>query len=126
MAQHELKWTRRTRRALAVRKGLRGQTDRPRLSVFRSLKHISAQIIDDAKGRTIAAASTEEKSLAGLAKSGEKKATKSQMSRIVGEAIAKRAIEKNIHKVVFDRGSFRYHGRIKALADAARKAGLQF
>lgn len=125
MAQYEQKWIRRERRTLANRKGLRGQVGRPRLSVFRSVKHISAQIIDDIQGRTLAAASTLEKGLSGAGADG-KKLTKSDLSRVVGEAIAKRAQEKNIHQVVFDRGSFRYHGRIKALAEAARKAGLKF
>lgn len=125
MAQFELKWIRRERRAMSVRKALRSQAERPRLSVFRSLKHISVQIIDDTKGATLVSASTHEKALGVRATDG-KKLTKSDLSRVVGEAIAKRAIEKNIKQVVFDRGPFRYHGRVKALADAARKAGLKF
>ena len=115
---------RRERRALSVRARLR-DAGRPRLSVHRSVKHISVQVIDDASGRTVASASTLEKALRPAA-GGEKRPTKSQLSAKIGEAIAKRAIEKGVSEVVFDRGALRYHGRVKALADAARKAGLKF
>ncbi|MFN0206414.1 MAG: 50S ribosomal protein L18 [Planctomycetota bacterium] len=124
MTQQDLKWDRRERRARSVRKALRAQVGRPRLSVFRSVKHISVQIIDDLAGRTLACASTHEKEIMGTA--APKKLTKSEQSRVIGESIAKRAKEKGIEHVVFDRGPFRYHGRVKALADAARKAGLKF
>ena len=96
-----------------------GTKERPRLSVFRSLSHITAQLIDDAAGSTFAAASSQEK---GLTKVKGKVAA----AREVGKLIAERAKAKGIAKVVFDRGGFLYHGRIKALADGAREGGLQF
>lgn len=109
------------RRSFRVRNQAR-RTGRPRLSVFRSNKHIYAQLIDDAAGTTLAAASTNEKELGGVGSShGNADAAKA-----VGEAIAKRAAEKGVSEVVFDRGQYRYHGRVKALADAAREAGLDF
>jgi len=116
------------RRKLAVRQRVRNHPERPRLSIHRSTKHISAQVIDDIKGHTVASASSLEKAIRGAAgtKPEGKKASKSDLSRIVGEAVAKRALEKGVKAVVFDRGSFRYHGRVRALAEAARKAGLQF
>lgn len=108
---------RRARHA-RIRKRVEGTAERPRLSVFRSLKHISVQLIDDAKGVTLASASTMEKSLAaGPNVDGARK---------VGEAIGKRAKEKGISQVVFDRGGFRYMGTIASLADGAREAGLEF
>jgi large subunit ribosomal protein L18 len=127
--QHR-KRVRRVRRALSVRAAMR-HAGRPRLSVHRSVKHISAQVIDDAQGRTLAAASSLEKTMRqarpeGSAAGGAKRPTKSQLSAIVGETVAKRALEKGVAEVVFDRGALRYHGRVKALADAARKAGLRF
>ncbi len=106
-----------TFRKLRVRSKIRNVSANPRLSVYRSLKHIYAQIIDDAQGKTLAAASSKDKGLAG---SGIKAATK------VGEAIGKKAVEKGISAVVFDRGARPYHGRVKALADGARQAGLKF
>lgn len=107
---------------LRVRKRVRGTSDRPRLSVFKSLKHIYAQIIDDDTGKTVAAASTLDKSLRGrLAKHDNIEAAKA-----VGELIAERAQSKGIKRVVFDRSGYIYHGRVKALADAARQAGLEF
>lgn len=124
MNERELKLERRARRALSVRKRLRKDSTRPRLSVHRSLKHISAQVIDDAAGRTLVSASTHEKALRPAG--GDKKPSKSELSKLVGDAIAKRALEKGIRQVVFDRGSFRYHGRVKQLAEAARSAGLEF
>jgi large subunit ribosomal protein L18 len=125
MNEHELKKVRRERRALSVRKRLRTDTDRPRLSVHRSVKNIAAQVIDDRAGRTLASASTLEKSVREMLEPN-KKYTKSELSRLVGGVVAKRAIDKGITIVVFDRGSYRFHGRVKALAEAARGAGLKF
>ena len=96
-----------------------GIAGRPRLSVFRSLSNIYAQIIDDTQGSTLVAASS-------LEKGADKKGKKLEIARAVGLAIAKKAAEKKIDKVVFDRGPFRFHGRVKALADAAREGGLKF
>ena len=104
-------------RKLRVRSKIAGDTQRPRLSVYRSLKHITAQLIDDVQGRTIVSASTMEKEAKG---SGVKAAT------VVGKLLGQRAKEKGVTKVVFDRGGRPYHGRIKALADSAREAGLEF
>lgn len=103
-----------------IRKSVEGTPERPRLCVFRSLKHIYAQVIDDSKGVTLCAASTVEKELRGES-GGNIKAAQS-----VGKLIAQRAIAKGIEKVVFDRGGYLYHGRVKSLADAAREAGLKF
>jgi len=111
----------RLKRHLRVRKKISGTTERPRLSVFRSSKHIYAQLIDDVKGVTLASASTVDKELAGIENGGNV-----ESARKVGELIAKRAKEKGYENVVFDRGGYLYHGRIQALADAAREAGLQF
>lgn len=111
------------RRAARVRRQLKKVAgDRPRLSVHRSSKHIYAQIIDDAKGHTIAAASTLEKDLKGSLKTGADTAA----AAVVGKLIAERALKAGVKDVVFDRGSFIYHGRLKALAEAAREAGLSF
>lgn len=112
----------RKRRHLRVRKKVRGTTERPRLNVFRSAKHIYAQIIDDSKGVTLASASTLDKELANEISNGGNV----DAARKVGELIAKRAQSNGISKVVFDRGGYLYHGRVKALADAAREAGLEF
>ncbi len=112
----------RVRRHARVRKRLSGVEQRPRLSVFRSLHHIYVQLIDDATGRTIAAASTREKDVA----KGLKSLTTIGAAEKIGKTIAERAKEKGISSVVFDRGGYKYHGRIKALADAARGAGLEF
>jgi large subunit ribosomal protein L18 len=112
----------RLKRHLRVRKKVNGTTARPRLSVYRSSKHMYAQIIDDTNAVTIVAASTADKDLkAGVTNGGSIEAAKQ-----VGELIAKRAKEKGIESVVFDRGGYLYHGRIQALADAAREAGLVF
>lgn len=101
---------------------LRGSADRPRLAVYRSLRHIYAQLIDDDAGRTLVAASTLEKDLAGsLSYTGNAEA-----AAAVGKAIAERAKEKGMESVVFDRGGFNYHGVIRAIAEAAREAGLKF
>ena len=107
----------RDRIHLRIRKKVVGTEARPRLAVFRSLKHIYAQVIDDAHGRTVASASSREKGQTG----GGKKDGAAE----VGKLIASRCKEKGIESVVFDRGGFKYHGRIKALADAAREAGLK-
>lgn len=112
----------RIRRHLRVRKRVAGSTERPRLSIFRSNIHIYAQVIDDAAGRTLAAASSKDASLAA-AIAGK---AKIERAKAVGQLIAERAKAAGIDKVVFDRGGFKYHGRIQALADAAREAGLNF
>jgi large subunit ribosomal protein L18 len=110
----------RLRRHSRVRKKVHGTADRPRLAVHRSNKHISAQIIDDVAGRTLAAASTTEPDLRAGATGNREAATK------VGTLIAERAKAAGITAVVFDRGGFQYHGRVAAVADAAREAGLEF
>ena len=102
-----------------IRRKLAGTEERPRLAVFRSVAHIYAQVIDDSKGRTLVAASSVEK--AGKTNGGNLAAAKA-----IGKSIAERAKEKGIKQVVFDRGGYQYHGRVKALADAAREAGLEF
>jgi large subunit ribosomal protein L18 len=112
----------RKRRHIRVRKKIFGTPERPRLNVFRSNKHIYAQIIDDTTGRTLVAASSIDKELKGKLKSGGN----IEASKVVGRLIAKRAIDRGIKKVVFDRGGYLYHGRVKALADAAREGGLEF
>ncbi len=112
----------RERRRRRVRKKVFGMPERPRLSVYGSLNHIYAQIIDDVKGNTLAAASTLDKELRSLPIHGGNV----EAARNVGRLLSKRALEKGIKKVVFDRGGFKYHGRIKALADAAREGGLEF
>jgi len=110
---------RRRRIHVRIRRKVKGTPERPRLAVFRSLKHIYAQIIDDRAGRTLVSASSNEK---GTSASGGNLAG----ARDVGRLVAERAREKGITRVVFDRGGYLYHGRIKALADAAREAGLEF
>ena len=103
-----------------IRQKVRGSEERPRLAVFRSVKHIYAQVIDDGQGHTVAAASSNEKS-ASVSSGGNVAGAKA-----VGKLIAERAQTKGISKVVFDRGGYLYHGRVKALAEAAREAGLEF
>ncbi|WP_028543524.1 50S ribosomal protein L18 [Paenibacillus taiwanensis] len=112
----------RLKRHLRVRKKIEGTTARPRLNVFRSSKHIYAQLIDDVKGVTIAAASTMDKEVAASISNGGNV----ESARKVGELVAKRAKDAGVTEVVFDRGGYLYHGRIQALADAAREAGLEF
>jgi ribosomal protein L18, bacterial type len=112
----------RLKRHLRVRKKINGTAARPRLSVYRSSKHMYAQLIDDVAGVTLAAASTQDKELAGSIGNGGNV----EAAAKVGELIAKRAKEKGISVVVFDRGGYLYHGRIQALAAAAREAGLEF
>lgn len=112
----------RRRRHIRVRKTVNGSPARPRLAVFRSLNHVYAQIIDDTIGHTLVSATDLESSLRGSTK--DKK--KSDVARLVGEELAKKAKEKGITTVVLDRGGFKYHGRVKALAEGARKGGLSF
>ncbi len=109
----------RERRHLRVRKKVAGTTERPRLSVYRSEKNIYAQIIDDTKGVTLVAASSLDKDFEGTGWNIE-------AAKKVGEAVAKKAKDAGINQVVFDRGGYIYHGRVQALADAAREAGLEF
>ena len=113
---------RRQRRTFRVRNRLKADAIRLRLSVFRSHKHIYAQIVDDSAGRTLAAASTLDKQLRGQITYGGNKAA----AALVGKLLAQRALEKGIKEVYFDRGRYKYHGRLAALADAAREAGLVF
>jgi len=112
----------RQRRHIRVRKTVLGTPERPRLNVFRSLNNIYAQVVDDSTRATLAAASTIDKEIKAEVKSGGN----IQSARLVGELIAKRAQEKGVKKVVFDRGGYQYHGRVKTLAEAAREAGLEF
>ena len=112
----------RTKRQVRVRRKIRGSEERPRLCIFRSSKHIYVQIIEDVTGRTLVAASTVSKGIV----EGVKCTGNIEAAKVVGQAIAKKALEKNIKQVVFDRNGFLYHGRIQALADAAREAGLSF
>ena len=112
----------RRRRHARVRRKVVGTPARPRLAVFRSLNHIYAQVIDDTSGHTLAAASTLDPSLRGEQKSGGN----IEAAQAVGRLIAQRAREKGVERVVFDRGGFKYHGRVRSLADAAREGGLEF
>jgi len=112
----------RLRRKLSIRKRVTGTEERPRLTVFRSSKHIYAQVIDDSKSVSLAAASTLSKE---LATAGDDK-TKREMAELVGASIAKACLARGITKVVFDRNGYIYHGRVRALADGARSAGLDF
>jgi large subunit ribosomal protein L18 len=106
-----------------IRKKLKGTTERPRLAIFRSVAHIYAQVIDDTKGTTLASASSTEK---GSLETQGSKGGNVAAAKEIGTRVAQRAKEKGIDKVVFDRGGYLYHGRVKALADAAREAGLEF
>jgi large subunit ribosomal protein L18 len=110
----------RTRRRFRVRKRLSGTADRPRLTVFRSHKHIYAQVVDDVTGRTLASASTADKTLREQVGFGGNRTA----AEAIGKAVAERAQAAGVKQVCFDRGSFRYHGRVAALAEAARSAGL--
>lgn len=120
MIQKASKNLRRLRIHRRIRRSLHGSSEQPRLCVFRSLHHIYAQVIDDSVGRTLVAASSADKS-AGMSGGGNVASAKA-----VGRLVAERAIEKGIRKVVFDRAGYLYHGRVKALAEAAREAGLEF
>lgn len=112
----------RKHRQARVRKHLIGLPERPRLNVFRSLSHIYAQVIDDSTGTTLAAASSLDPSISAEAEGK----TKKERSVLVGKLVAQRALAAGITQVVFDRGGYKYHGRVKALADASREAGLKF
>ncbi len=121
-AINALKLTRQTQRKARVAGAVRGSTERPRLSVYRSVKNISAQIIDDSTGCTLVSASTVEKDLKTSMKHGANVAA----AKLIGKRVAEKAVAKGVTKVAFDRNGYRYHGRVKALADAAREAGLKF
>jgi large subunit ribosomal protein L18 len=112
----------RERRKLRIRRKISGTGEKPRMSVFRSARHIYAQVVDDASGKTVAHASTLSRDVRGEAA----ESTKLDAAKKVGHAIAKRLLEKGIDRVVFDRNGYLYHGRVRALADAARAAGLKF
>jgi large subunit ribosomal protein L18 len=112
----------RQRRHARVRAMVKGRAEKPRLCVFRSLHHIYAQVIDDSRGHTLASASTLEPEVKGVA-DGK---TKTAVSELVGSLVAKRALGQGIAQVAFDRGGYRYHGRVKTLAEAARREGLKF
>jgi len=116
---------RRTRIALRQRKRIAGTVERPRLRVFRSVSHIYAQVIDDMSGTTVASAASTEPGLKSTF-SGSTRGGNIAGAKALGKTIAERLIEKGIKRVVFDRGGFLYHGRIRAVADAAREAGLEF
>ena len=119
------KHDRRVRIQLRQRKRIAGTSERPRLSVFRSVSHIYAQVIDDLTGQTLVSASTVETALKG-ALGKDVRGGNLKGAEAIGRTIAERSIEKGIKRVVFDRSGFLYHGRIRAVADAARKAGLEF
>ncbi|MGN6292095.1 MAG: 50S ribosomal protein L18 [Chitinophagaceae bacterium] len=116
----KVKSARRQRIRFNIRKNVSGTTAKPRLSVFRSNTDIYAQLIDDTKGVTIAAASTKDKDIKAQA------GTKSEKSKLVGAAVARKAVELGVKEVIFDRGGYLYHGRVKSVADGAREGGLQF
>ncbi len=118
---HLIKNRKRNRRRAAIRKHLRGTTERPRMVVFRSLKHIYAQIVDDDKGQTMCALSTKSKEF-----KVETAVKKTELSFQIGLKLGELALAKGITTVAFDRSGYKYHGRVKALADGARKAGLVF
>ena len=115
-------WHHRHLRHLRVRRKVSGTPERPRLCVFRSLKHIYAQVIDDTRGHTLVSASD----LDPEVREQVQGKTKTERARLVGQVLARRALEAGITRVVFDRGGYKYHGRVKALADGAREGGLQF
>lgn len=112
----------RLRRHQRVRRDVVGVTERPRLNVFRSLKHIYGQVIDDSVGHTLVSASTLDQEVRGMVEG----LPKTEAARIVGKVLAERALAQGVTKVVFDRGGYQYQGRVKALAEAAREAGLEF
>lgn len=118
MEKNRLKTLRRTRRRTGIRKRLRGTPDKPRLSIFRSAKHTYAQVIDDLNGKTLASAST--------VQTKTKNGGNVESAKAVGAAVAEAAKAAGVSEVAFDRNGFRYHGRVKALADAAREGGLKF
>jgi len=112
----------RLRRHRRVRKRVFGTPERPRLNVFRSLRHVYAHVIDDSQGHTLVSASTIDPEVAALLQG----LTKTEQARVVGKVLAERALSRGVKKVIFDRGGYKYHGRVKALADAAREGGLEF
>ncbi len=118
MAKSSITHVRRTRRKIGLRKRIFGTPERPRLTVFRSSKHLYAQIVDDLAGRTLASASTIDQKV--------EKGADTQAATTVGKALAEKAKAAGVTAVSFDRNGFKYHGRVKALADAAREGGLQF
>jgi large subunit ribosomal protein L18 len=120
MNTQKAKQVRRTRRRRGIRKRIIGTAERPRLSVYRSLNHIYAQVIDDLAGTTIVSASTRDKGV------GADTTGNTEAAAAIGKTLAEKAKAAGVSRVVFDRGGFRYHGRIKALADAAREGGLEF
>jgi large subunit ribosomal protein L18 len=120
MDRQKKKFIRRRRRRVSLKRRIRGTPSQPRLAVYRSLKHISAQVIDDLAGKTLASASTRDKDLSASS-TGNVDAAKA-----VGAKLAERAKAAGIETVCFDRGGFQYHGRVKALADGAREGGLKF
>lgn len=122
MYSNKLRVKRRSRRKVGIRKQVYGTAERPRLSVFRSLEHIYAQIIDDDRGVTLCSASTKSKDLAGQVSYGGNAAA----AKLVGAALAERAKAQQIEQVCFDRSGYRFHGRVKALAEAVREGGLKF
>lgn len=122
MGSPDIKKQARLKRKKRIRKKLSGTMERPRLCVFRSARHIYAQIIDDTSGNTIVSASSAEKAVTDRSGGGKKTA----VAGVVGKMLAERAIEKGHKKIVFDRNGFLYHGRIKAVSDGAREAGLDF
>jgi len=130
--ERKLKQEKKYRRHRRIRAKVFGTKERPRLCVFRSNKHIYAQLIDDKKGNTLLTASdlelkvSKEKSPASTKTSTNKQKVKIAIAREVGKLIAKKALKKNIKKIVFDRGGYKYHGRVKALAEGAREEGLEF
>ncbi len=122
MERSEVKRKARLRRHRRVRKKVEGREEHPRLSVFRSGRHIYAQIIDDTRGHTLASASTLDKELKNELEGLKKR----EQARLVGETLARRANSRGVTRVVFDRGGYRYHGRVRSLAEGAREAGLEF
>jgi large subunit ribosomal protein L18 len=122
MRQQKLNNVRRQRREFRVRSTIHGSADRPRLSVCRSNKHVYCQVIDDDSGRTIAAASTRDKSLRQQIKNGGN----CDAAKVIGTAIAERALAAGVKEVKFDRGRYKFHGRVAILANAAREGGLKF
>lgn len=122
MSEKQIAIVRRKRRQLRTRKKLNGTSECPRLSIFRSSKHIYAQLIDDEKGATIASAGTTEPEVKKIVSYGGNKAAAATIGKLIGE----RAKEKGVERACFDRRSYRYHGRVATLADAAREAGLKF
>ena len=122
MARVEEKRLARKRRHFRVRKKIQGTAQRPRLSVYRSLRHIYAQLIDDDSGHTLVSASTQEPSF----RNQNSLTMNKDAAKMIGEVIAKRALEKGLESIVFDRSGYLYHGRVKALAEGAREHGLKF